>query len=153
MTEFRIGVVDVFVLDAAGELRVLLMRRAMGTRCTGAWEIVHGQIEADETPEAAAVREVREETGLEVQRLYNVICQPFYLHRIATVQLAVAFAAFVDVRSSLGLSSEHDAAEWMRIDEAAERVAWPRTRHALRDVEALLRGGDAGAVEDVLRVY
>jgi hypothetical protein len=32
------------------------------------------------------------------------------------------------------------------------RYAWPRSRAALGDIAWLLRGGDAGDVEDVLRV-
>jgi 8-oxo-dGTP pyrophosphatase MutT (NUDIX family) len=90
MTELTIGVVDVLVFrgtPAGGE--VLVLRRAAGTRCTGAWEVVHGRIEPGERPEDAALREVREETGLAVDRLYNLTCQPFYLNRFATVQLAV----------------------------------------------------------------
>lgn len=154
MTDFRIGVVDVFVLDHTGSLRVLLLRRAEGTRCTGAWEVVHGRIGdgAPERPEEAALREVGEETGLAVRALYNVICQPFYLHRLSTVQLAVVFAAFVDSTVPVVLSEEHDAWEWVSVDEAVSRIAWPRSRQALRDVAVLLGSGHAGPVEDVLRV-
>jgi 8-oxo-dGTP pyrophosphatase MutT (NUDIX family) len=153
VTEIRVGVIDVFVLRRSPEpVHVLVMRRAAGTRCTGAWEVVHGRIDGAETPETAAIREVKEETGLDLERLYNVICQPFYLHKHQTVQIAVVFAAFVDDVSALALSPEHDRAEWLTVEAALERLSWPRSRTALRDAISLLRQGDAGPVEDVLRV-
>lgn len=144
---------DVFVLrGVAADLRVLVLRRGEGTRCTGAWEVVHGNVEAGERPEDTAVREVMEETGLSVARLYNVICQPFYLHMREAVEVAVVFAAFVETPDAISLGPEHDAAEWLRPDEAERRLNWPRSRSALRDAVQLLRLGHAGPVEDVLRV-
>ena len=96
MTSFRIGVVDVYVIRPYRvEWLVLALQRSTGTRCPGSWETVHGRIEPDERPEAAAVREVREEAGLEVDRLYSITCQPFYLHTLGVVHMAVVFAAFV----------------------------------------------------------
>lgn len=152
-TDLRVSVVDVFVLrGVASDLRVLVLRRGEGTRCSGAWEIVHGNIEDGESPEQAAVREVSEETGLRIQRLYNVICQPIYLHRRRAVEVAVVFAAFVEAPYPVSLGDEHDAAEWLRPEEAEKRLNWPRSRSALRDATDLLRQGHAGAVEDVLRV-
>lgn len=153
MAELKVGVVDVFVIDPAPDgWRVLILRRAEGTRCTGAWEVVHGRIEGEERPEEAAQREMREETGLIPARLYNVTCHPFYLHRFGVVQVAVVFAAFADSTRALVLGPEHDAAEWVTLDEAELRLVWPRSRASLRDIHALLRGGDAGPVEDVLRI-
>jgi dihydroneopterin triphosphate diphosphatase len=153
MTEIRAGVVEVLLLSRVGEdMQALLMRRAAGTRCTGAWETVHGRIEGTERPEEAAVREVREETGLEILRLYNLHYLPFYLHRDAVIQLSVVFAALVDAGARPRLSSEHDAAEWLGVDRALERFSWPRTRQALTDAAYLLANGDAGPLEDVLRV-
>jgi len=153
MTEIRAGVVDVFVVDPLpGDLRVLLMRRAAGVRCTGAWEVVHGSIEPGERPEDAAEREVREETGFVPSRLYNVNCNPFYVHKLGVVQVAVVFAAVADSALPPTLSEEHDLAEWVPLEEAVERLAWPRSRATVRDIQALLKGGDAGVVEDVLRV-
>jgi len=152
MIDARVATVDVILLrrGAAG-LETLVLERAPGTRCTGAWEVVHGRIEPGERPEDAAVREVREETGLGVARLYNVTVQPFYLHMFDVVTLAVVFAAFVD-GDAVVLGVEHARAEWLPVERAAPRLAWPRTVSALGEAAALLAGGDAGPVEDVLRV-
>ena len=145
--------VDVYVIDdSSSEWRVLTLRRASGTRCTGAWETVHGRMEARESAEDAAVREVHEETGLEVLRLYVISVQPFYMRATGAVDLAVVFAAFVRPTQPVRLGAEHDAFEWLTPDLAAERFVWPREKAALAEVRQLLASGDAGPVEDVLRV-
>ncbi|HEX9485103.1 MAG TPA: NUDIX domain-containing protein [Gemmatimonadaceae bacterium] len=153
MVDVSVGTVEVHVIwHTSAEWRVLILRRAADTRCPGSWEAVHGRIEAGETPAAAAVREVREETGLEILRLYNVRVQPFYLHRSNTVQLSVVFAAFADPRSPLRLGAEHAAGEWVDDEEAFERFFWPGDRQSLREALTLLADGTAGVAEDVLRV-
>ena len=153
MTEAQVGVVDVYVLRRAGAgWEVLLLQRAAGTRCPGSWETVHGRIEAGERPEEAALREVREETGLEPERLYNVTVQAFYLHTASAVMLAVVFAAVVPGAAAVGLGREHARAEWLGIPEASARYTWPRSRAVLAEIAFLLRRGDAGEAEDVLRV-
>lgn len=153
MTDLLVGVVDVFVVrhDRQG-LSVLVLRRAEGTRCTGAWEIVHGRLDPGERPEEAAVREVREETGLAIDRLYNLTCQPFYLHRLSTVQMAVVFVAFVG-KGEVALGPEHDQWEWMAPDQAMAILSWPRSISALRDLVQVFHTGSAGPVEDVLRIF
>ena len=154
MTSVVPGVVDVYVIRPLPEgWRVLAVRRAMDTRCPGAWETVHGRIEGDERPEAAARREVKEETGLNLARLYNVTVQPFYLHMLETIQLAVVFAAFIAEPAEVNLGAEHQEYAWLTVDEADARFVWPREREALRHIQQLLGTGDAGPVEDVLRVY
>jgi 8-oxo-dGTP pyrophosphatase MutT (NUDIX family) len=153
MPQLSIGTVDVYVLrPLKPEWRVLALQRALDTRCPTSWETVHGRLEPGEEPEEAAVRELREETGLTVDRLYNVTVQPFYLHKSHTVQLAVVFAAFVAEPATVVLGDEHQAHAWLSIAEVLDRFAWPRERAALREIAEILKGGNAGAVEDVLRV-
>jgi 8-oxo-dGTP diphosphatase len=50
--------------DAQG--RILLAQRPAGKAMAGLWEFPGGKLEQGETPEAALVRELREELGLEV---------------------------------------------------------------------------------------
>ncbi len=152
MTEIVAGVVDVHVVDPEHGFRVLMLRRAAGVRCTGAWESIHGSIEPGEAPEAAAERELHEETGLPISRLYSITVNPFYVPKRQAVQLAVVFCALVDSTLQPTMGEEHDAWEWLVLEEALQRAAWPRTRQTLRDIHHLLRTGDAGPLEDVLRV-
>ncbi|MGQ0643278.1 MAG: NUDIX domain-containing protein [Gemmatimonadaceae bacterium] len=153
MIRAAVGTIDAYVVRRGVHgLEVLVMRRATGMRCAGAWEVVHGRIEAGERPEDAAMREVREETGLEVERLYSIRCIAFYVQREARVNIAPVFAAFAAQPAPLILGEEHAEGEWLPIAEAAERLAWPSARDALRDIQQLVGTGDAGPLEDVLRV-
>ncbi len=153
MTAVSAGVVDVYILRRVrDDWQVLVLQRGPDTRCTNSWETVHGRVEAGERPEEAARREVREETGLEIDRLYSITVQPFYLHKLGAIMLGVVFAAVADASASVSLGLEHGASEWLSVSDATARYNWPRSRAALQEIAFLLRTGDAGVVEDVLRV-
>jgi len=154
VTSIQVSFVDVYVVRPNGPaLDVLALRRAPGGRSPGSWETVHGHIEAGETPVEAALRELREETGLEPARLYNLSrVEAFYRHSSDEIALIPVFAGVVDTGAEARPSSEHDRVEWLAPAAAAARFAWPRERRALDDVLSILRSGDAGLLEDVLRV-
>ncbi len=58
-------VVAVALIDEDG--RVLLSQRPEGRSLAGLWEFPGGKVEAGETPEAALIREVREELAIELR--------------------------------------------------------------------------------------
>ncbi|HEU4787645.1 MAG TPA: ATPase, T2SS/T4P/T4SS family, partial [Gemmatimonadaceae bacterium] len=153
MPQIEVGTIDVFVIRPLETgWRVLALQRGQLTRCPGAWEPVHGHIEPGEQPEQAAVRELREETGLVADRLYIVRVQPFYLRATRTLQLAIVFAAFVAEPGDVAIGAEHVRAEWLSVDDALVRFAFPGERASLREAVELLAAGDAGPVDDVMRV-
>ena len=154
MTSIRVSLVDVYVMRRTGaRLECLVLRRAAGGRCPGSWETVHGHIEPGERPAEAATRELAEETGLTAERLYNLSrVESFYQHRIDEVALVPVFVAIVPEDAEIRLGAEHDRFEWLDADQAKGRFAWPRERRALADLVALLAPGNAGAIDDVLRV-
>jgi len=154
MTAIEVGTVDVYVVrPLATGWRVLALQRGTHTRCPGAWEPVHGHIEPGEEPHDAAVREVREETGLTIDRMYVVRVQPFYLRKTRTLQMAIVYAALVGEPGDVTIGEEHQNHAWLTVDEAVARYGFPAERKSLREVVELLARGDAGAVDDVMRVF
>ena len=150
----KVATIDVYVIrPLPNGWKILVLRRGRHTRCAGSWETVHGRIEPAERPEAAASRELFEESGLRASRLYNIAVQPFYLPSMGIVTAAIVFAAFVDEPAEVQLGDEHEQFDWLPPKEAEERFVWPRSRAILRDIVTLLEKGDAGPVEDVLRVF
>ena len=154
MTQVRVSMIDLYVArpDGAG-FEFLVLRRSARGRSPGAWEAVHGHLEGGESPVDGARRELREETGLTPAALYNLSrVEAFYLHRANEVALIPAFLALVPASAAVALSEEHDSAEWLPPAEARRRLAWPRSRRALDDILVLLADGDAGPLEDLLRI-
>ncbi len=153
MTTFRVAFVDTYVLrTGVTGLEVLVLRRGDKGRNRGSWEVVHGKIEPGETPVHAAQREMREETGLRPARLYNLSrVESFYRHVADEIGFIPIFIAFVE-SGEVQLSDEHDACEWLPIPAAQGRLAWPRERRGLEDIQIIFARGDAGNLEDVLLI-
>jgi 8-oxo-dGTP pyrophosphatase MutT (NUDIX family) len=108
--------VAVVVWRRAPQLEVLLLhRRVFGEAFVGdwAWTTPGGAREPDEPPEAAAARELYEETGLRLR------CRPVR-SRVAAAQSGIdveVFAAEGKADSTVVLSDEHDRYEWVPADE------------------------------------
>lgn len=154
MTDVRVSMIDLYVARrVAAGFEFLVLRRSGAGRSPGAWEAVHGHLEAGESPVDGARRELLEETGLIPAVMYNLSrVDAFYLHRSDEIAMIPAFVALVPVTANVTISGEHDAAEWLPPALARGRLAWPRSRRALDDILNLLPDGDAGPLEDLLRL-
>lgn len=121
--------VSVVVLDADG--RVLLLRRAPHRH--GFWQPVTGKVEPGEAPQAAAARELREETGL-----HGPVAPLGYQHSFALggsqpprLCEETAFVARLEAAVAPTLSAEHDAWEWLPASVAQLRVPFVGLREAI----------------------
>jgi len=121
----RIPCVGAVIKDDAG--RLLLIKRGHEP-AAGLWSIPGGRIEAGESDAAALVREVREETGLEVAagRLLGAVQRP---------GLA---GAVVDIRDYL---AEVTGGELAAGDDAADARWVPAAQLALMDARGELTSG------------
>ena len=121
---------SVLVLLHSPERDVLLLERA---RSPGFWQSVTGSIELGETPHQAALRELHEETALQVSpscivdwqqaNRYEIFLQ--WRHRYAagvTHNVEYMFSCCVPSDTLVTLSDEHVAQQWLPWREAAQRV-------------------------------
>ena len=120
---------------------LLVMRRA--PERLGYWSLVSGGLEPDETSWHAAVRELREETGLEAQvhelplsLSYSLLDDPPAIRaRYAPGIERVTVHAFVtDAPAGWEptLDAEHDLYRWCDLEAALELMKYDTARDALR---------------------
>lgn len=102
-----------FVTDAQG--RALVLQRSEGQFLPGYWELPSGHVEAGEAPEQAALREVKEETGLIVS-VGPLVSQFSYQTRSGAKATQFDYLLPV-VSGEVILSAEHHAYRWLKSEE------------------------------------
>jgi dATP pyrophosphohydrolase len=103
-----------------GRGRYLLLKR-VSNYLKGSWQQVSGRIEPAETGWQAALREIREETGLVPSRFYSANeTEVFYEHHQNCINVIPVFVGFVEGDAKVILSAEHDEFRWVTVDEAQE---------------------------------
>jgi dATP pyrophosphohydrolase len=120
----------------SGRPLFLILRRAEDDRLyPGIWQIVTGMIEEGEETVQAALREVREETGLAPRKLWRLpLVNSFFDPAGDRLHLCPNFAVAVDEDAEPVLSKEHRAAEWCSLERALTLLPWTGQRNAVEMV-------------------
>ena len=117
---------DMLVLAGAGDDRAVLMIRRVGEPFGGMLALPGGFVDVGETVEQAAVRELREETGVAVEaddlRLAGVYSQPGRDPRGWTV--SVLFRADAGGRPDARHGDDAAAVEWVSVADALAHPTW-----------------------------
>lgn len=117
------------VVQAAGGLVVrrqsgLLQIVAVHRPVQQDWSFPKGKLEAGETLDVAALREVREETGMTCE-LLRFIGHTEYVDRKGR-QKTVAYWIMAATGGSFSPNEEVDELRWVRLDEASRLLSYPR---------------------------
>ena len=144
MSPFRPDLVDCWMFRVATSARsvksieVLLLRRARGRILPGLWQCVSGSLEPDERIAIAALRELAEETGFgagDIEAFYDLdLVNQFHEPSVDAVVTAAVFAVRLRPDAEPAVSTEHDDARWLAIDDAIAEVIWPGYRIAIERV-------------------
>ncbi len=130
----RYDMIQLYVLRPEGATyEFLQLRRAAGDYMGGTWQSIYGGIEEGETAWQAALRELKEETGLAPVEFYQLdLVNTFYMAKEDAIWNCPCFCAIVDPDDTITLNAEHDAHRWLDPDEFLNALIWPgdRASHA-----------------------
>lgn len=119
-----------------GRGRYLVLKR-VSTYLKGTWQQISGRIEQGEAGWQAALREIREETGLVPSRFYSANeTEVFYEPRQNCINVVPVFVGFVEADARVVLSAEHDEFRWVTAEEAREVLPFEVQAVAIQKIEA-----------------
>jgi dATP pyrophosphohydrolase len=140
----RTDVVDVYVFRA-GERGVEFLQLLRASDPLGqTWQPIMGHVEPGESAVQTALRELREEVGLEVASpqclglwaLEQV--HPFYIAAIDSIVMSPRFACEVGAGWTPRLNEEHTAWRWV---SDARAFMWPGQKRCVEEIlEEIVRG-------------
>lgn len=131
-----------------GHIEVVLVARP----AHGLWALPKGTPEPGETIEETALREVREETGLEVS-IVREVTSIHYRYTISSenvlVQKVVHHFLMEPVGGDVALHDhEYDVVTWVDIHEAPGRMSYANERSVVERASALIAELQSGALEE-----
>lgn len=143
MTDIKVRVVDCYVYRHTNDgIRFLLMKRNLNKMYEHLWQGVAGKIESGETASETAIRELKEETGLNPINMFVVDhVSRFYETHGDRINLVPVFGIEVD-SVEVNLSEEHIDCKWVSIDEALDKLIWSGQKKGIQTVYDMVTSND-----------
>ena len=125
MPEIVSNLIELYVFKKIhDEPKYLLLKRAADVVFPNIWQMISGTIENNEKAYETAFRELKEETGINVNSLYKIPkVSEFYYIKQDTINLVPIFLAEFD-DEQITLSKEHVEYSWLDFVDAYQKLHW-----------------------------
>jgi len=117
MNNFRIAAKSFIVKD---NKLLVLKRESEDVQSPGIWEIPGGRIKPKEHPVKGLKREVKEETGIDIDVLHSLNVRHFTRSDNQTITMLVFLCTTSE--NKINLSKEHSAYDWIDIGNCKEKL-------------------------------
>ncbi|MFL3025020.1 MAG: NUDIX pyrophosphatase [Candidatus Neomarinimicrobiota bacterium] len=143
MNQIKVRVVDCYVYRRTDDgILFLLMKRNLNKIYEHLWQGVAGKIEEGETSSEAAIRELKEETGLSPVNMFVADhVSKFYEVHGDRINLVPVFGIEVD-SEIINLSEEHISYKWVDINEALNTLVWNGQKKGIQTVHDMVINND-----------
>ena len=143
MANIKVRVVDCYVYRQTDKgLMFLILKRNEKKLYEHLWQGVAGKIEKDEEAWEAAIRELKEETGLDPVKMFvaDHVSQ-FYEKHGDRVNLVPVFGIEVDSKNVI-LSDEHIEYKWVDFKEAFDTLVWNGQKKGIQTIYNMVSNND-----------
>ncbi len=140
-TQTQVSAGGVAFRRARGKIKIALI--SVGEQ--GRWQLPKGLVDRGETSEAAAMREVREEAGIETELVQSLDKIEYWYYSTQGKQRVRVrkFVHFYLLRYRSGSVQNHDqevnAAHWVDLDAAEETLTYKGEKQVMRQARQILQ--------------
>lgn len=119
----------------------LILKRSVGKIYADQWRMIGGKVKEGEKYYEAALREIKEETGLKPITFWTIpSVNQFYEADSDQVHSIPAFAAELNYEAEIILDDEHSEYKWMNIEGILPYIKWPEQRRLMNMVYEIITG-------------
>ncbi len=114
------------------KIEFLLLKRSPNEKYPNIWQMVTGKIKENEKAFETAIREIKEETNLDISEIFVVPkVNSFYNEEKNEIVLIPVFVVIIGSESKIIISKEHSKYRWVRKNIANKLLAWPEQKESV----------------------
>ncbi len=143
MSKIKVRVVDCYVFNLVDNVpEYLILKRNKNKIYEHLWQGVAGKIEKDEKAWQTAIRELKEETGLDPSNIFIADhVSRFYETKGDRVNLVPVFGIEVSSKDVI-LSDEHVDFKWVHYADARNTLVWNGQKKGLEVINDMILSND-----------